>query len=260
MMDVRDIAICFPDGAGVTALFRADQPWRRFTPFRFTLVLSGAGTYGFDDGEVAVTAGDLLFIQPGRRLIRVAPELQVHWLPFCPRLAGLAGLAVQRLRPWRLGQKLTGDARVRQAAAAAFADLRLLVHASPAPARAALQVQVLLDLFAASGEAGAAAPPAGIQAAAQRLALEPEERLGVPELAGLAGLSASQFRRVFRRHYGVSPLQYAIDRRLDAAERLLRHEGLSVQETAAQLGYADAFTFSRQFRARHGRPPSRPGG
>jgi len=68
-------------------------------------------------------------------------------------------------------------------------------------------------------------------------------------------LSYESFRQRFRRCTGISAQEYQLRLRMERACELL--ETHSVKETAARLGYDDAFVFSRQFSKRLGVPPSR---
>ena len=83
-----------------------------------------------------------------------------------------------------------------------------------------------------------------------------DESLDLADLASDLGLGYERFRKLFRQHVGHAPGEYRIRRRLDAARRLLRHDGLSIKETAYRLGYPDPFTFSRQFKRFTGQTPS----
>lgn len=74
-------------------------------------------------------------------------------------------------------------------------------------------------------------------------------------LAEKAGWSESQFVRVFRRHCGVSPIDYLIDLRLDRACRLLISSSRTVTQIAFECGFNDSNYFSRQFRQRIGLTP-----
>ena len=82
------------------------------------------------------------------------------------------------------------------------------------------------------------------------------ERLSTEELLQGMGLSYERIRKLFMKQIGVSPHAYRIRRRLDRACELLREGKASVSEIAERLGYADPFTFSRQFTKERGTSPS----
>ena len=52
----------------------------------------------------------------------------------------------------------------------------------------------------------------------------------------------------FRRHVGMSPMQYITQSRLTKAKRLLMQTDQSVQQIAMQCGYTDLSNFSRRFK------------
>jgi AraC-like DNA-binding protein len=83
------------------------------------------------------------------------------------------------------------------------------------------------------------------------------ELFSVAELAGSCGYSVDHFCRLFQQVAGVSPKEFCIRARMRRAGTLLREGVLSVQAVAQELGYADVFFFSRQFKQRMGVPPSR---
>lgn len=62
--------------------------------------------------------------------------------------------------------------------------------------------------------------------------------------------------RLFRQYHGVTPGEFLIRARTDAARGLLAASSLSIKQIAAQLGHADASSFSRQFSERVGVSPS----
>lgn len=82
------------------------------------------------------------------------------------------------------------------------------------------------------------------------------ERCGSEEILAEMGLSYERIRKIFATQMGVSPHTYRIRRRLDRACELLHEETLSISEIAEHLGYADPFTFSRQFKKERGASPS----
>jgi AraC-like DNA-binding protein len=68
------------------------------------------------------------------------------------------------------------------------------------------------------------------------------------EAARQASLSPSRFSAVFKEQTGVSPVDYHIRLRIQAAAQLLDTTNLSIKEIAARLGYEDPYYFSRVFR------------
>jgi AraC-like DNA-binding protein len=102
------------------------------------------------------------------------------------------------------------------------------------------------------------AKPAGdaIDEACRLLAEESSRRIDLASWCASRGLDYERFRKDFRQRTGLPPHRYRIRRRIDRACALLR-QGLSVQQTAAELGYPSPFEFSAQFRAHLGVPPSR---
>lgn len=82
--------------------------------------------------------------------------------------------------------------------------------------------------------------------------------LSTPDIEGIAaelGVSYETFRKLFRTQIGMAPHHYLLQQRFIHARRLLR-EGSTVQQTAAAVGYADPYTFSRQFKLQTGMPPT----
>jgi len=80
--------------------------------------------------------------------------------------------------------------------------------------------------------------------------------VSVSDLARLAGLSTSHFSALFKASTGSGVVEYVKRLRSARARELLMTTQLSIGEIAAQIGYADAFYFSRQFRAVNGTSPS----
>jgi AraC-like DNA-binding protein len=73
-------------------------------------------------------------------------------------------------------------------------------------------------------------------------------RLSLGQLAQSAGMPVTTFSARFRKAFGFSPKAYVIQGRLNHAAHLLRNENLTVSEIAAQVGYDDAFHFSKLFK------------
>lgn len=75
-----------------------------------------------------------------------------------------------------------------------------------------------------------------------------DEPLRVPDLAARAGVSVDSFERLVRRVCHVTPKQFLIRVRFDAATRLLRESTAPIAEIAHACGYSDHSAFTRKFR------------
>ncbi|MCX5494490.1 AraC family transcriptional regulator [Kaistia dalseonensis] len=79
----------------------------------------------------------------------------------------------------------------------------------------------------------------------------------IADMARLATLSPSQYHRLFKQHFGSSPITWLRHERISRACRLLADRSLSVAEVGRRCGYTDPYHFSRDFRRLIGSSPSR---
>ena len=75
----------------------------------------------------------------------------------------------------------------------------------------------------------------------------------IPELSKKVLLNEFRFKKLFKRIFGIGPYEYLIRKRLRKAKELLE-AGLSVKETAAQVGYRPS-DFTTAFREHFGYTP-----
>ena len=76
------------------------------------------------------------------------------------------------------------------------------------------------------------------------------EPLTLPQLAAKANLSVCEFGRVFKKQYGITPIKYILELRLNESMRLLHYSNLSIAEIAYTVGIEDSNYFSKIFRKR----------
>lgn len=81
--------------------------------------------------------------------------------------------------------------------------------------------------------------------------------LSVEELAMIADLSPSHFRKIFREIVGMSATKYAINLRINKAKDLLVSGSANVSEAAFQSGFKDIYYFSTMFKKITGENPSK---
>ena len=79
--------------------------------------------------------------------------------------------------------------------------------------------------------------------------------LSLDLLAKKAMVSKYHFCKVFKKHIGVSPLQFATQRRIERAKDLLVHSDCNVTLTAMKVGLNDTSSFSKHFRKATGLSP-----
>lgn len=84
-----------------------------------------------------------------------------------------------------------------------------------------------------------------------------EEPLKRDTLASRAGISLRQLERLCLAHLGSSIAEIYLAIRLDRAAELLRSTGLPVTQVAMACGFRSPAHFSRRYRQRFGKPPSR---
>lgn len=81
------------------------------------------------------------------------------------------------------------------------------------------------------------------------------DNLQISELAKIACLSPTQFKKLFKSNLGVSAHKYITQKRMEKAKALLTHTDLPVQIIAQQAGYHDLSAFSRRFSLYFGLSP-----
>ena len=83
------------------------------------------------------------------------------------------------------------------------------------------------------------------------------QEINITSYANSLNMTACWFIQKFKEFTGVTPAQYILDVRLAIAKNLLRYSKYNVSETAAAVGYTNAFYFSRLFTKHVGVSPSK---
>ena len=81
------------------------------------------------------------------------------------------------------------------------------------------------------------------------------EKLSVNAAARLAGMSAPQFMKTFKRVAGMTLVAYLNHVRLSNGARLLRETDHSIAEIASEVGFADQSYFDKRFKRAFGQAP-----
>lgn len=91
----------------------------------------------------------------------------------------------------------------------------------------------------------------------QYLSKNYQSDVSIGDLARKMGYTNEYLSKIFKKHTGTTPSKYLIGIRLNKAKYLLvNRPDLEVRQVGEQVGYADAFYFSRLFKERVGMHPS----
>ena len=265
-------------------LLRCEPDWnwspppRTFVDFDLVYVWGGNGWIDLAENlRLDLSAGTLLCLRPGQPPIRSAHDrldrLGVCYIHF--DFLDRRGEPVRQLAPSSLPalRSETGRGNVR-----AFTELavRRVVELFQSQEAAALREAVcyvegiLRGMQRSPGNARSTAASekeaksrASSGDARRRLAEvvrhlreNPAESFSVQAMADRAHYSVDHFSRLFMDIHGLTPKEFCINVRLERAQLLLTESNLTVDQIARNLGYADVFFFSRQFKARLGLPPT----
>ena len=79
--------------------------------------------------------------------------------------------------------------------------------------------------------------------------------LNLDLLSHIRFVSKYHLLRLFKRHYGLTPRQYLIDKRIEKSKEQLMN-GLSVTETCFAVGFESLGSFSTLFKTKTGKSPT----
>ncbi len=219
------------------------------------------GTGRFTDGlgaARAVSAGDVLVHWPVRPC-SLAPKPDgdwiEHWL-LADRVFSNAMARLGLISARRSAISIGVDASIEERFSAIGESLRVMDDRDGDLLALRLH-ELLVEINRGERRFGAGdAESSLVSAACRRLADTVDGPASIPELADALGVGYERFRKVFRRHVGLAPAEYRVHRRVDRARELIVQRKLTNREIADALGYADQFTFSKQFKRVVGESPA----
>ena len=219
--------------------------WRHEPHSKLYVVRRGTADYDCGAGWRTLRPGRIHLIPGDRRhRYRCPRRMELWWLHVLPDDQRIAAqlAALRDLREWP-----QAGHRPRWTLAEGY------VRTRPWPATLALS-GLLLDLLADLPPPGPA-PSRRLAGVAEWLEQTALRNPPLAEIARQAGLSPSQLTRLARVEWGETPHARVVRLRLQHARALLLTSDLTLAAIARRCAYADAPTFSKAFRARHGQPP-----
>ncbi len=230
------------------------RPRRTLDAYALVLVQDGVGSY-LDDAvpHLPITPGDTIITAPGHSHW-YGPPPSGTWSetflvfdgPIFDALA--AGGVLDVSDPVRHVEPLEAwHARLQE-----FAD-RTRPITPVARELEILELAALLVELRSGADAGPMVRP--IRQARELLVADLSAELDLQGVAAAVGLPYETFRKQFRGATGRSPAAFRLDRRIEAAQALLRMTTMTHAAIAASLGFADENHFAKRFRARVGTSP-----
>jgi AraC-like DNA-binding protein len=261
--------------------------WFQFTPGQRILhpqVLSrmllwcqaGRGRVRINGAWHDLDIDQFLFLPWGREILYLADAAQpfwvggIHLIPDHARNHKVTFGASHRTGDlesswkWRRDLKWAGLEGVRSGAARSTDPLRLLAtyiverRETMRHSESFLRslAEMLVDEIAeALSERASGAGSEVVRRAQEFVEAHLDRPISVADLARWTDCSASTVRRQFQETLKLPPYEWILNLRIQRAQRLVATTTLRIREVAAQVGFEDAFQFSRIFKQRTGRSP-----
>jgi AraC-like DNA-binding protein len=83
-----------------------------------------------------------------------------------------------------------------------------------------------------------------------------KDKISVEHLAEISGISQSYLKKLFLKRFGVTPIKYIIQLKLNYTADLLKTGMYTVSQVSEVCGYNNVYFFSRQFKQQFGVSPS----
>ncbi len=235
-------------------------------------ILSGQGKYRIDNKIYPVSEGDLIVINPGvtRQSLVSNPEnptteasvgfTEVQFEHFAPNEVPLPEEGAVIHTQGELRQKLFKIFTSMDAENVVRRTGRYFMLKS-------YLMQILLLLVREQTEAVAVTTGCSFKSVNKKYVVEQvidyfedhyAEKISLDQIAVNTYLSSVYVSKIFKAETGDTPIRYLINIRLEKAKELLENgwEG-SIQEVALEVGYDDAYHFSKLFKKRYGVSPSK---
>ncbi|HIS26744.1 MAG TPA: helix-turn-helix transcriptional regulator [Candidatus Pullilachnospira intestinigallinarum] len=243
------------------------------------VILKGEGKFVIDGKEVPVREGNLLILNPGthhRSLVQ--PQAAC---PASECYLAFSGVEFRDCPPGALPLFADGSAilrmpdKMRQEVFRLCAAVEKEVEASR-PGRYFMLKAYLIQLIcllirerqiekeqkAGAGQNGqryifkSASKKYVVERIMEYLENHYREKISLDQIAANMYLSPYYISRIFKSETGDTPINYLISLRMEHARDLMdAHPEMSIQSVASQVGYEDAYHFSKQFKKYFGLSP-----
>lgn len=226
---------------------------------KFYLICDGEGWLKIGDMEYAPKPGQWFLMPQGVKQsysYMSGPRFTKYWCHFTAKV-GENNLFNLLNIPKFLESGVEGEPqRLFQELLSCEADTSLT---APLLLKAAMMKLIAYYVEHASAGAAGVEPAAvsmPLQAVIEHIHLHYNRNLTIDELAERAHLHPNYLIRVFKRHFGTSPIQYVNRKRIDEAKWLLTSTDLLLAEIGENVGIPDVSYLSKLFKSSTGLSPT----
>jgi AraC family transcriptional regulator of arabinose operon len=226
------------------------------------LTLDGYGRFGHSESEEFLSyPGDLVLLRPGTRhdygIARGSPVWELLWTHFYPRTEWSELLRWHQKATGLFWLSLPKDEAAERTVQRLKEVHRLATSDLPKKDFFAMNAleEVLLHCTSFIPEDDPHPEPR-VRAVTEMIQEHFKQKISLDDLAKRCGLSVSRMSQVFRRHTGLTPVQYLEEQRMSRAKQLLTRTSLSVSAIATEVGFDNPFYFTLRFKRFAGLPPS----
>ena len=215
----------------------------------FLLMLRGNGRFAFDDKEINLLPGGLIYLPKGSRHRVTAKErsLDYYRISFTLRDNISGEEIIFSEKPFLLSEQ------VSKFIIELCEQMRRQTMIEDSGFSRLSRLSELLD-FCTKLET--TSKKSKIGAAIDYINLHYTEEISISELTSRTYMSEAQLFRLFKKEFGLSPIEYKNELRIKKAEALLCDPECTVGEIAAILGFENACYFSRLFKKMRGMSPA----
>ena len=225
-----------------------------------TYIIAGTGTYYIDETEMTVSAGDVLYITPGRiREAKSSVDEPMEMFAINFKLIPYREADNNSRLPFQLQNPIGYDPRLvflcRQLTRVWIEKKDLYIIEARAAA-----MQIISELIRRVYQN---MPVTAFDARVEKVKNYIHENFNDPltlkQLAKIAELNDVYLGTLFKKTEGITINSYINKIRVNHATDIMLSEKVSVSEVAYRCGFQDAFYFCRVFKKYKGYPPSEVG-
>lgn len=249
----------YPSPEHPTGYFFQWENGRILSEYQINYITEGKGILETKSGKFQINSGTIMLIKPGM-WHRYRPERKTGWTE---HYIGIEGDIVERLfkNPILNSKTPIIECGLKES----FIDCYYKIFELAQKERPGFQLISSGIAIRLLGSLVSYVKNRHFKGTALELAMENakfiirenvDKEINFKELASSLNLGYSYFRKMFKKHTGVSPGQYHLHLRLMRAKELLLSTDMSIKEVAYETGFESTHYFSRLYKNKMGVPPS----